>query len=66
MLNKLVPYVLFSCDGSCCDVFTVSGYDTSCFCDSYCVGYVVMVMVASSNHYAMGPLVHHLPGELLQ
>ena len=31
MLSKLVPYVLFSCDGCCFDVFAVSGYDISHF-----------------------------------
>ena len=51
--SKLVPLVLFSCDGCCFDVFTVSGYDVSCFCDSYYVGSIVMVMVTSPN--AMGP-----------
>ena len=50
MPSKLVPEVLLNCSGCCFDVFAVSGYDMSCFCDSYCVGNVVMVMVTSTNH----------------
>ena len=44
MPSKLVPEVLFSCDGCCFDVFAVSDDDA-----------VVMVMVASTSHCAMGP-----------
>ena len=54
MPNELVPEVLFSCDGCYFDVFAVSGDDVACFCDLYCVA-SVMVIVASTNHYAMGP-----------
>ena len=54
MLSKLVPEVLFSCDGCCFDVHSVSGDDAACFCNSYCVGSVVMVIVTSTNHYVMG------------
>ena len=55
MLSELVPEVLFTCDGCCFDVFAVSGDDAAHFCDCYCVGPVVMVMIASTNHCAMGP-----------
>ena len=54
MLSELVPEVLFSCDGCCFDVFAVSG-DYVAFFDSHCVGSVVMVIVASTNHCTMGP-----------
>ena len=50
---ELVPMVLLSCDGYCFDVFTVSVNDAVCFCDSYCVGFVVMV--APTNHCTMSP-----------
>ena len=55
MLSELVFEVLFSCDGCCFDVFAVSSDDVACFCDSYYVGSVVMVMGPSMNHCAMAP-----------
>ena len=61
MLSQVVLYALLSSDGSCLDVFTVSGDDTSCFCDFYYIGFVFMAMVASTNHCTMGPQSTILP-----
>ena len=57
MPSELVFVAFFSCDGCYFDLFAVSGDDAACFCDSYCVGSVVMV--ASTNHCAMGSQFSH-------
>ena len=56
MLGELVLEVLFGCDGCCFDVFAVSVDYVACFCKSYYVGFVAMVIV----------VVHHLLAEPLQ
>ena len=65
MLSRLVPYVLLSHDGCCFGVFTVSGDDASCFCDSNCVGSLYGYDHLYQPLYH-GSVVHHCPTEPLQ
>ena len=53
MLGKLVPEVLFGCNGCCFDMFAVSVDYAACFCESYCVGSLDLVIVASTNHHPL-------------
>ena len=54
MLSKLVPEILFSCDGYCFNVFAVQSYYAACHCNLDCIVSMVMFVITCTNNYSTG------------